>query len=81
MIYKILSTEVDISSASNVSSAKTVRLLNPTASAVLVTYANSGGTTLGTITIGSNSEIRISKLATDTVAGTGIKATSIAYKG
>jgi hypothetical protein len=56
-----------------------IRVFNDTAGAVLLTVKNTGGTTVGTVTVKSGEVIFIRKTATDTVeAAAGVKTVAIA---
>ncbi len=82
MIIKPLGNEVDIATASNVANADLVRVVNTGAAAGLVTLKYANGVTYASFTI-SNADpaIIVEKKPTDTIGGTGMKATAVAYKG
>ena len=74
-VLKILGSEGNLSSASNVGFAKLVRVLNNKASVQVITQKNSGGTTLGTVTLAAGEVAYIQKAPSDTLTGV---ATSLA---
>lgn len=78
MILKPLGTETTLTSATNVSSATVVRLLN-TSTAATVTIAD-GVTTVATFTIAQNEVVLVEKEAAHTLAGgAAIKAVKVAF--
>jgi len=81
MIIKPLGNEVDIGTASSVANADLVRVVN-TGAAGLVTLKFANGVTYATFTV-SNADpaIIVEKRPTDTIGGTGMKATPVAYRG
>ena len=74
-VLRLLGSEAGLASASNVGSAKLVRVLNNKTSVQLITQKNSGGTTLATITLAAGESALIAKGASDTLTGA---ATSLA---
>jgi len=72
---KLLGSEVDIASASNVGFAKLVRVLNNKASVQVITQKNASGTTLATVTLAAAEIAYIQKAPSDTLTGA---ATSLA---
>ena len=66
---KVLSTETNLSSATNVGSASVVRIFNSDSSAATVTKKDSGGSTIGTFTVGAGEVIYCEKNYTDTLEG------------
>ena len=78
-VLKLLTEEIAISTANTVANNVLVRVTNPTTSNVLLTQANTGGTIASTTVLG-NSAVIVMKANTDTLAGTGLKATAVAYK-
>tara|TARA_B100000131_G_scaffold186524_1_gene179550 strand:+ start:9774 stop:10031 length:258 start_codon:yes stop_codon:yes gene_type:complete len=72
---RLLGSEGNLSSASNVGLSKLVRVLNNKGSVQVITWKNAGGTTLGTITLAANEVAFIRKASTDTLTGV---ATSLA---
>ena len=80
MIVKVLAAETDLTSATNVSLATVVRLVNEQGSTDVVTRKTNGGTTIGSFTLTANSVTFVEKDATDTLEGGGnIKAAKVAY--
>ena len=82
MVIKLLAAEADLSSASNVGNATLVRLYNGHSAALVVTRKNSGGTTIGSMTVLNGAVEVFEKVATDTLSvasnGSSVKVTSIA---
>ena len=74
-VLRILGSEGNLSSASNVGFAKLVRVLNNKTSVQVITQKNAGGTTLGTVTLAAAEVAYIQKAPTDTLTGV---ATSLA---
>ena len=74
-VLRILGSEGNLSSASNVGFAKLVRVLNNKASVQVITQKNVGGTTLGTVTLAAGEVAYIQKAPDDTLTGV---ATSLA---
>lgn len=72
---KLLGSEGNLASASNVGFAKVVRVLNNKTSVQAITWKNAGGTTLGTVTLKAAEVAYIEKASTDTLTGV---ATSLA---
>ena len=83
MVIKVLAAEADLSSASNVGNATLVRLYNGHSAALVVTRKNSGGTTIGSMTVLNGAVEVFEKVATDTLSvasnGSSVKVTSIAF--
>lgn len=80
MLVKMLSTEISLSTADNVSSASIVRVYNDSGADVLITRATAGAVTIGTATAPAGAIMFIEKSPTDTLAaGSAVKATSVAY--
>jgi hypothetical protein len=80
MIVKVLAAETDLTSATNVSLATVVRLVNNQSSTDQVIRKNASGTTLGSFTLTANSVTFAEKDATDTLEGGGsILAAKVAY--
>ena len=67
MLIKVLAAEGDLTSASNVDSASVVRLYNGHSAALVITRKDSGGTTIGSFTLGTLQSIVIEKDYTDTL--------------
>lgn len=79
MLIKVLGSETNLASATNVGLATVVRILN-TDSSALVTRKNSEGTTIGTLTILAGEIAYLEKDPTDTLeGGSTVKAVKIAY--
>ena len=79
MLIKVLASEIDLTSATNVGTATVVRVLN-TGSAAVVTRKDSGGTTIGTVTLAAGEVAYLEKDSTDTFeGGAAFKAVKIAY--
>jgi len=74
-VLKILGSEGNLGSASNVGFAKLVRVLNNKATVQVITQKNAGGTTLGTVTLAAGEIAYIQKAPDDTLTGI---ATSLA---
>ena len=83
MVIKLLAAEADLSSASNVGNATLVRLYNGHSAALVVSRKNSGGTTIGSMTVLNGAVEVFEKVATDTLSvasnGSSVKVTSIAF--
>ena len=80
MLIKVLDTETDLTSATNVSNATVVRLVNNSASVDVVTRKTSGGTTIGSFTMTANSVEYVEKNPSDTLeGGATILAAKVAY--
>ena len=77
---KLLGSEGNLASASNVGFAKLVRVLNNKASVQVITQKNAGGTTLATVTLAAAEVAYIAKASTDTLTGAATSlAVSVAY--
>ena len=77
---KLLSAEVDLGSANNISKSPIVRIYNSDSSAVVLTRKNNVETTLGSYTIPPGKVIYCHKAHTDTLeGGAALKATGIGY--
>ena len=74
---KLKGTESNLATATNLSFAILVRVVNNSSSIQLVTLRNAGGTTLGTFTMTANSVELVKKTSTDTLQGA---ATTLAVK-
>ena len=83
MVIHVLAAEGDLTSASNVGNATLVRLYNGHSAAFVVTRKNSGGTTIGSMTVLNGAVEVFEKVATDTLSvasnGSSVKVTSIAF--
>lgn len=79
MIIKVKGSAVDVTTASNVSSATLVRCF--AATAATVTIADSSANTLGTFKMPAGGVEIIEKAATDTIASTAtLSCTPVSYK-
>ena len=74
-VVKLLGSEVNLSSATNVGFAKLVRVLNNKTSVQVITQKNAGGTTIATVTMAAGEIAYIQKAPSDTLTGV---ATSLA---
>ena len=83
MLIKVLAAEGNLSSASNVDSASVVRLYNGHSTALVITRKDSGGTTIGSFTLGAAQSIVIEKDYTDTLTaasnGNNVKVVKVAF--
>ena len=83
MLIKLLATEGNLSSASNVNKATVVRLFNNHTTNLIITRKTAGGDTIGTITADNGKAIFLEKDPTDTLEsgsnGDKIKVVKIAY--
>ena len=83
MLIKVLAAEGNLSSASNVDSASVVRLYNGHSAALVITRKDSGGTTIGSFTLGTLQSIVIEKDFTDTLTassnGGSVKVVKVAF--
>ena len=66
---KLLGSEGNLGSASNVGFAKVVRVLNNKTSVQAITWKNAGGTTLGTVTLAAGKVAKIEKALTIPLQG------------
>ena len=78
-ILKPISLERSLSSANNVASAKLVRVLNPTASAVVLTIQYANTDAYANCTINPNTDRLVEKSNGDLLLGTGLLGVSVAY--
>ena len=74
---RLLGSEGNLASASNVGFAKLVRVLIIHSSVQVITQKNAGGTTLATVTLAAGEVAYVEKASTDTLTGA---ATSVSYK-
>ena len=83
MLIKVLATEGNLSSASNVNKATVVRLFNTHSAALLITRKTAGGATIGSLTADNGKVVYIEKDPTDTLTaasnGGSVKVVKIAY--
>ena len=77
---KILTAEIDLGSATNLSKAPVVRVYNSDSSTITLTRKSNAGTTIGTYSIPSGKVIYCQKSYTDTLeGGAALKATGVGY--
>jgi len=77
---KLLGTEISISSANTVSTAKLVRVFNSNTTAPqVITIKNGSGSTIANVTIAPLTAVFVNKEPTDTVAGSDLLAVSVAF--
>ena len=74
-VVRLLGSEGNVGSASNVGFAKLVRVLNNKTSVQVITQKNAGGATIATVTMAAGEIAFIAKAPTDTLTGA---ATSLA---
>ena len=74
-VIRVLGSEGNLASASNVGFAKLVRVLNNKTSVQVITQKNAGGTTIGTVTLAAGEIAYIQKAPDHTLTGV---ATSLA---
>ena len=74
-VIRVLGSEGNLASASNVGFAKLVRVLNNKTSVQVITQKNAGGTIIGTVTLAAGEIAYIQKAPDDTLTGV---ATSLA---
>ena len=74
-VIRVLGSEGNLASASNVGFAKLVRVLNNKTSVQVITKKNAVGTTIGTVTLAAGEIAYIQKAPDDTLTGV---ATSLA---
>ena len=83
MVFKVLAAEADLSSASNVTLATLVRVYNGHSAVSVITRKDSGGNTIGSMTVLNGAVEVFEKVATDTLSvasnGSSVKVTSIAF--
>ena len=83
MVIKLLAAEADLSSASNVGNATLVRLYNGHSAALVVSRKDSGGSTIGSMTVLNGTVVFMEKNATDTLTasagGASVKVVKIAF--
>jgi|Laugresu1bdmlbsd_1035121.scaffolds.fasta_scaffold50270_2 hypothetical protein len=79
MLIKVLAAETTLTSATNVSTATVVRVIN-TSTAAVVTRKDSTGATIGSFTMAANEVAYVEKEPTDTLeGGAAFKAVKVAY--
>ncbi len=83
MLIKLLASEGNLSSASNVNKATVVRLFNNHSTNLIITQKDSDGNTIGTFTADNGKVVFLEKDPTDTIEsgsnGDKIKVVKIAY--
>ena len=83
MVIKLLAAEADLSSASNVGNATLVRLYNGHSAALVVSRKDSGGNTIGSMTVLNGTVVVMEKDPTDTLTasagGSSVKVSKIAF--
>ena len=83
MVIKVLAAEADLTSASNVTNATLVRVYNGHSAVSVITRKDSGGSTIGSMTVLNGAVEVFEKVATDTLSvasnGSSVKVTSIAF--
>jgi len=79
MLIKVLAAETTLTSATNVSTATVVRVIN-TSTAAVVTRKDVDGNTIGSFTMAANEVAYVEKDSTDTLeGGAAFKAVKVAY--
>ena len=83
MLIKVLAAEGNLSSASNVDSASVVRLYNGHSAAIVITRKDSGGTTIGSLTVNTKDTVILEKDYTDTLEaasnGANVKVVKVGF--
>jgi len=83
MLIKVLAAEGNLSSASNVNTATVVRLFNNHSAALVITRKDSGGTTIGSLTVNTKESVYLEKVSTDTLTaasnGGSVLVAKVAY--
>ena len=83
MLIKVLATEGNLSSTSNVNNATVVRLFNAHTTNLIITRKDSDGNTIGSFTADNGKVVFLEKDPTDTLTsgsnGDKIKVVKIAY--
>ena len=79
-VLRLLGSQSNLTSASNVGLAKLVRVYNSGGSDLVLTQKNAGGTTLATVTVKTKEVEYIAKASTDTLeGGAALLVVSIAF--
>lgn len=79
MLIKVLAAETTLTSATNVSTATVVRVIN-TSTAAVVTRKDVDGNIIGSFTMAANEVAYVEKEPTDTLeGGAAFKAVKVAY--
>lgn len=77
---KVLGTEATVTTANAFGGKQVIRVYNQNGADVLITIANGGGTTTGTITVKAGETIFIQKTPAETIAAaTGCKMVAVGY--
>ena len=83
MVIKVLAAEADLTSASNVTNATLVRVYNGHSVVSVITRKDSGGNTIGSMTVLNGTVVVMEKDATDTLTasagGSSVKVAKIAF--
>ena len=83
MVIKVLAAEADLTSASNVTNATLVRVYNGHSAVSVITRKDSGGSTIGSMTVLNGAVEVFEKVATDTLSvasnGSSVKVAKIAF--
>ena len=83
MVIKVLAAEADLTSASNVTNATLVRVYNGHSAVSVITRKDSGGTTIGSMTVLNGTVVVMEKNPTDTLTasagGASVKVVKIAF--
>tara|TARA_B100000683_G_scaffold72061_1_gene70561 strand:- start:66 stop:317 length:252 start_codon:yes stop_codon:yes gene_type:complete len=74
-VLRLMGSEANLASATNMGFAKLVRVHNNKTSVQVITQKDAGGNTLGTVTLAAKEIVYIAKAPTDTLTGV---ATSLA---
>lgn len=77
-VYKFLGTQVSLSSANNVGSKPLVRVFCSSSGVLTAAYAN--GTVYANTTLATGEAVIVEKQPTDTLQGSNMLATPIAYR-
>lgn len=84
-IVKLLSSQITLgTSANTVSLARAVRVYNDNGTTALITRKDSGGNTIGTVSMATKDNLILDKASTDTLesnSASGVVAVSIAFRG
>jgi len=79
-VYKFLGTQVALSSANNVGGSGLVRVINNNSAVGVLTVAYANGTTYANTTLAAYETMIVEKGKTDSLAGTNLLATPVAYR-
>ena len=79
-VLRLLGSEGNLTSATNLATAKLVRVYNSGASDLVVTHKNGGCTSLATLTVMTKDTVFIAKAGLDTLeGGAALKVVSVAF--